>query len=120
MTGLTYFLHSTAVWSSPGEVDANLIELLERADNERTFERFVDLPAELREMVSGYACTNEGLVRPRVPGIFQTSRQLRNESKAVFRKHGFRLEAAKLEEAKEVRCCHWAKRVGGCTRHPAE
>jgi hypothetical protein len=64
------------------------VQLLESADRARTFNRFLDLPPELRNMIYRYVTASPdpqmALVRPEVPAICQAFHQLRAESLPVF------------------------------------
>ena len=64
------------------------IALLDHADYERIFERFMDLPSELRELVYTLAIISPGdRTRRQQPAITRVSRRVRKESLPVFYKH---------------------------------
>ncbi|KAK5674249.1 hypothetical protein LTS10_012987 [Elasticomyces elasticus] len=72
---------------------ADLVAILEAADLARTFHRFQELPAELRNMVYKYACNDffsaAQLGHPAViPAVCQTSRAVRNEGAYVLVRKG--------------------------------
>ncbi|KAK5731756.1 hypothetical protein LTR17_011107 [Elasticomyces elasticus] len=67
----------------------DLVAVLEAADLARTFERFLELPAELRNMVYGYAFNDFfaafNIFHPaRIPAVCQTSRAVRQEALYVL------------------------------------
>ncbi|KAK4949121.1 hypothetical protein LTR10_012494 [Elasticomyces elasticus] len=75
--------------------NAHLINVLEDADRARTFHRFQELPAELRNMVYGYAINDfvsaVELRHPaRMPAVCQTSRTVRREAVWVLRHAGYK------------------------------
>lgn len=72
--------------SSTRSVRAKYIEWLEDADEQPTFPRFMELPAELRELVyqHHFASYPEVLSSPCQPPISMVSKQIRRESLPLF------------------------------------
>ncbi|KAK5716144.1 hypothetical protein LTR15_009970 [Elasticomyces elasticus] len=75
--------------------NAHLINVLEDADRARTFHRFQELPAELRNMVYGYDINDfvsaVELRHPaRMPAVCQTSKTVRREAVWVLRHAGYK------------------------------
>lgn len=72
-----------------GEEKGNvrLVQLLEAADDQRTFEGFLDLPPELRNQIYSMHFEDfEDLERPTPPPVTLANRQLRRESLILFYK----------------------------------
>lgn len=71
---------------SPGGSKTDLIHALEEADDEATFYRFLDLPAELRVSVLEYHISSLDTVPSRAsqPPVCLASRQLRLEALPIF------------------------------------
>lgn len=73
--------------SKPKSKKGELIQLLEKADDDQTFVRFMDLPPELRVHIYELSFKSFGrLDYPAQPPITQVSRLLREESLPVFYK----------------------------------
>ena len=63
----------------------DFVRILEPADDSATFDRFLDLPAELRNTIYALQFETFGAIeRPAEPPITQVSRQLRQESLGLF------------------------------------
>ena len=63
----------------------DVLDLLESEDEENTFDRFLDLPPEIRNQIcSLYFSTFEPLRRPYPPPVTYVSRQLRQETLLLF------------------------------------
>ncbi|TKA77693.1 hypothetical protein B0A55_04000 [Friedmanniomyces simplex] len=82
-------IHARGIGFPNATASDHLIALLEAADRARTFHPFLDLPAELRNMVYCFAVGADeplkvGECRARVPVVCQVSRQLRDESLPIL------------------------------------
>ncbi|KAK0947559.1 hypothetical protein LTR29_001167 [Friedmanniomyces endolithicus] len=101
---------------SQTKTSTDVIALLESADRSRTFHPFLDLPAELRNMVYRHAVVVDDPLwspgsRARTPAICRASKQLREESKVVVG----HVKVAGQRRARKAWRLAWGN-VGGCER----
>ncbi|SMY29366.1 unnamed protein product [Zymoseptoria tritici ST99CH_1A5] len=90
-TELSHFISQRGInpTSSNTKKKQELITILESADEEATFDRFFDLPAELRVFVyelhfASYTCERRAIESPTPPPITQVDTMLREETLKLF------------------------------------